>query len=198
MEITRGKSKGNCRLGVLSGGTTLWYLGSVADPVYDSRNSYTGVKPQIETDSVKTVDGNPRVLDITIFWSSVDETDGYQVRIDDVMQPQSIHSTSYLSEGYELPAEVTVRATKFAVRGFKDGGASGYTTDRGIFIPVGTRYYTPWSTDYVVRLREGGTGLSVGLADPVNPAIAENQASAAPLITDAQQNIKQFTADILG
>ena len=194
----RGETKGNYRLGVLSGGTTLWYLGSVVDPVYDSRNIYTGVRPQIETDSVKTVDGNPRILDITIFWSSVDETDGYQVRIDDVMRPQSIHSTSYLSQGYELPAEVTVRAIKFAVRGFKDGGASGYTTDRGIFIPVGARYYTPWSTDYVVRLREGGTGLSVGLDDPVSPAIAENPAAEAPLITDAQQNIKQLTADILG
>ena len=194
----RGKTEGAYRLGIRSGSTTRWYLGSVEDPVYDSRNIFTGVRPQIETDSVKTVDGNPRVLNITIFWSSVDETDGYQVRIDDVMQPQSIHSTSYLSEGYELPAEVTVRAIKFAVRGFKDGGASGYTTDRGIFIPVGARYYTPWSTDYVVRLREGGTGLSVGLNDPVNPAIAEDPVIVDPVITDAQQNIKQLTADILG
>ncbi len=194
----RGKTEGAYRLGIRSESTTLWYLGSVADPVYDSRNIFTGVRPQIETDSVKTVDGNPRILDITIFWSSVDESDGYQVRIDDVMRPQSIHSTSYLSQGYELPAEVTVRAIKFAVRGFKDGGAGGYTTDRGIFIPVGARHYTPWSTDYVVRLREGGTGLSVGLSDPVSPAIAENPAAEAPLITDAQQNIKQLTADILG
>ena len=77
----RGKTEGAYRLGIRSGGITLWYLGSVVDPVYDSRNIFTGVRPQIETDSVKTVDGNPRVLDITIFWSSVDETDGYQVRL---------------------------------------------------------------------------------------------------------------------
>ena len=166
-------------------------------------NYYTGDRPEINDADVEAVDNAPRVLNFTVFWDPIPEADGYDVRIDGIIQSTKAFTTNYRSTGYQLAEADTRRVVIAGVRAFKTAGNDGFTTSDGVFVPAHETYYSPWSRDYRVVLTEGGSGLDLALADADagvgdSPDLAGRSIPRSGLISDAQQNVRELFSSVTG
>ena len=170
---------------------------------------YTGDRPQITGADSDPQEDNDRIHDISIFWDGLNDTDGYQVMVDGKLQytadggTDTTYTNAFIAKGFQLPEGESIREVRFSVRGFKSGGPEGHTTQDGVFIPAHEKYYSPWSRDYQVLLREGGLGLNLGLAE-TNAKTEDSvdieglNVNRADEIMDAQGGVKSIFADVFG
>ena len=170
---------------------------------------YIGARPEIiAAESVPQGD-TARIHNITIFWKALDDTDGYEVRIDGALQSTDAggsdvtYTSSYMGKGFQLEEGKTFREIKFAVRGFKTGTPEGYTTQKNVFVPAHETYHSPWSREYKVLLSESGVGIDLGIGD-VEKSVDDSVdldamgIEGADVIMGAQDNVKALFGDITG
>ena len=170
---------------------------------------YIGTRPEIIAAESEAQADTDRIHNITIYWNALDDTDGYEVRIDGALQytdaggSDVTYTSSYIGNGFQLEEGKSVREVRFAVRGFKTGTPEGYTTQRNVFVPAHETYHSPWSREYKVLFSESGLGVDLGLeeidetvGDSVD--LEEMGIEGADVIMGAQDNIKELFGDITG